>query len=118
MDMEISKLNALWVQLVKAIHGEDGKLSSNIRQSYPNTVWIQIVKAISNLKDKGVGLLSFCKKKLGDGCDTQFWNEVWLGDQALKFRFPRLFSLETNKLITVAVRKRQGIGLASFSSSS
>lgn len=59
-------------------------------------------------------LLSFCKKKLGDGCDTQFWNEIWIGDQTLKIRFPRLFALETNKLITVAERKRQGIDLASF----
>ena len=39
-----------------------------------------------------------------------------IGDQPLKFRFPRLFSLETNKLITVAERKREGIGLASFRS--
>ncbi|GJW46425.1 RNA-directed DNA polymerase, eukaryota [Tanacetum coccineum] len=50
------------VQVVKAVHGEDGKLSSDFRQSYPNTVWIQIVKAISNLKEKGVDLLSFCRE--------------------------------------------------------
>nr|GEZ89375.1 RNA-directed DNA polymerase, eukaryota, reverse transcriptase zinc-binding domain protein [Tanacetum cinerariifolium] len=106
--------NALWVQVVKAIHGEDGKLSFNFRRSYPNTVWIQIVKAISNLKEKEVDLLSFCKKKLGDGCDTQFWIENWIGDQTLKFMLHRLFALETNTLISMAERKRQGIGLASF----
>ncbi|GJW50549.1 RNA-directed DNA polymerase, eukaryota, reverse transcriptase zinc-binding domain protein, partial [Tanacetum coccineum] len=55
-------------------------------QSYPNALWVQVVKAVHG-KD---------------------------GDQPLKFRFPRLFALETNNLISVAERKRQGIGLASF----
>nr|GEZ86066.1 RNA-directed DNA polymerase, eukaryota, reverse transcriptase zinc-binding domain protein [Tanacetum cinerariifolium] len=55
-------------------------------QNYPNALWVQVVKAIH-------------------GED---------GDQPLKFMFPRLFALETNTLISMAERKRQGIGLASF----
>ncbi|GKD19862.1 RNA-directed DNA polymerase, eukaryota [Tanacetum coccineum] len=70
--------------------------------------------AIANLKEKGVDLLFFCKKKIGDGCDTQFWIENWIGNQPLKFRFPRLFALETNKMVSVAERKRQGFSFASF----
>ncbi|GJV05771.1 RNA-directed DNA polymerase, eukaryota [Tanacetum coccineum] len=59
---KITNKLSLW-KVVKAIYGEEGKLSSNIRHSYPNTVWIQIVKAISNLKEKGVDLLSFSERK-------------------------------------------------------
>ncbi|GJY73543.1 hypothetical protein Tco_0477974 [Tanacetum coccineum] len=53
--------NAVWVQVVKAVHGEDGKRS-----------------------------------------------------RLALFLFPRLFALETNKLISVTERKRRGISLASF----
>nr|GEW99685.1 hypothetical protein [Tanacetum cinerariifolium] len=75
----------------KVVNKITNKLSSwkvkNFRfRNYTIALWAQVVKA-------------------GHGED---------GDQPLKFRFPRLFALETNKLISVSKRKRQGIGLASF----
>jgi hypothetical protein len=30
--------------------------------------------------------------ELGNGTTTLFWSDVWLGDEALEERFPRLFS--------------------------
>ncbi|AES69544.1 hypothetical protein MTR_3g031290 [Medicago truncatula] len=41
-------------------------------------------------------------KKLGDGSDTLFWFDKWLGSVSLCERFPRLFDLAENKSITVA----------------
>ena len=39
---------------------------------------------------------------MGNGVDTLFWDEVWLGDVALKHIYPRVYALETNKWISVA----------------
>jgi len=39
---------------------------------------------------------------LGDGSDTLFWFDRWLGDVPFCSRFARLFELTTNKMSTVA----------------
>nr|GFB30842.1 RNA-directed DNA polymerase, eukaryota, reverse transcriptase zinc-binding domain protein [Tanacetum cinerariifolium] len=54
-----------------------------------------------------------CKKRIGNGRDTCFWYDKWLGDKPLKDLFPRLFALELNKEVTVA-DKVQGVVSSSF----
>ncbi|GJS58103.1 RNA-directed DNA polymerase, eukaryota [Tanacetum coccineum] len=39
---------------------------------------------------------------IGDGLETNFWTDIWKGDIALCDMFPRVYALETNKLISVA----------------
>ncbi|GKD55794.1 hypothetical protein Tco_1289181, partial [Tanacetum coccineum] len=63
---------ALWVKIVKAIHSSQGKLNSTSLPSHSST-WIDIIKCTNQLREKGVHLLSNCKKKVGDGIDTSFW---------------------------------------------
>jgi len=41
-------------------------------------------------------------RRVGDGSDTLFWQDRWLGDVPLCRRFDRLFGLALNKHITVA----------------
>jgi hypothetical protein len=41
-------------------------------------------------------------KILGNGVNTSFWCDRWVGDLSLKDRFPRLFSISTQKLASVA----------------
>jgi len=41
-------------------------------------------------------------KKLGDGSDTLFWFDKWVGSTTLCVRYPQLFALSENKFITVA----------------
>jgi hypothetical protein len=36
-------------------------------------------------------------KKVGNGGTTKFWKDVWLGNQSLQSRFPRLFSISSQK---------------------
>ncbi|KAK2397838.1 hypothetical protein QL285_059374 [Trifolium repens] len=36
-------------------------------------------------------------KKVGNGNSTMFWKDVWLGDQSLENRFPRLFGISLQK---------------------
>nr|GEV22105.1 retrotransposon protein, putative, Ty3-gypsy subclass [Tanacetum cinerariifolium] len=49
----------------------------------------------------------FIKKKLGNGAETFFWDDVWYGESALKHRFLRLYALEVNKEIDVASKLLQ-----------
>ncbi|GJW04255.1 putative reverse transcriptase domain-containing protein [Tanacetum coccineum] len=70
-------LNLLWTRVIKAIHGEDG--------------------------ENGNGF----KKKLGNGADTYFWEDLWHGDMVLKQRYPRLYALEVKKTVDVASKLSQ-----------
>ncbi|GKA16637.1 hypothetical protein Tco_0696474 [Tanacetum coccineum] len=42
------------------------------------------------------------QKKLGNGVDTYFWEDLWHGDMVLKQRYPRLYALEVKKTVDVA----------------
>nr|GFA78418.1 RNA-directed DNA polymerase, eukaryota, reverse transcriptase zinc-binding domain protein [Tanacetum cinerariifolium] len=56
---------SLWSRVIKAIHGEDGKLcKSSLSGSSSN--WIDIVRDISLLKNKGIDLFDSIKKKVGN----------------------------------------------------
>ncbi|GLT57088.1 hypothetical protein SLA2020_300870 [Shorea laevis] len=41
-------------------------------------------------------------RKVGEGKETLFWEEVWIGNVSLREKFPRLYSLATNKQATIA----------------
>jgi hypothetical protein len=36
-------------------------------------------------------------KKLGNGNSVKFWKDVWVGDQTLQNRFPRLFGISVQQ---------------------
>ncbi|GKA14058.1 RNA-directed DNA polymerase, eukaryota, reverse transcriptase zinc-binding domain protein [Tanacetum coccineum] len=67
--------------------GDHGKLV-NGKVSY-SSIWLDIVKEVDLLKKRGLNLLNFVNKKVGNGLDTLFWEESWHGDVAFKFLFPR-----------------------------
>ncbi|GKD28305.1 RNA-directed DNA polymerase, eukaryota, partial [Tanacetum coccineum] len=66
--------------------------------------WCSIVRELNLLKDKGFDFLSHCKKRIGDGYCTRFWYDNWICDKSLRDRFPRLFALEMEKEVSVAVK--------------
>nr|GFC94466.1 hypothetical protein [Tanacetum cinerariifolium] len=82
------------------IHGPNiQKLSS-----FTSSIWNNILKEVNILKDRGVDLISHCKRRVGNGMHTRFWSDVWLGDQQLRYMFPRIYALEENKESSVAVK--------------
>ena len=100
--------NALWVRVVKAIYGQRGLIDEPSRRSYRSSVWVNVIKAMESNMEHGVDLLGYCSRKIGDGRNTKFWTEKWDGNSLLKDRFPRMYALEVNKLVTVASKKVQG----------
>ncbi|GKB50471.1 RNA-directed DNA polymerase, eukaryota, reverse transcriptase zinc-binding domain protein [Tanacetum coccineum] len=51
--------------------------------------------------------MAFCSKRMGSGYNTEFWNDIWLGDVALRYRFHMIYALENQKIISVAEKMSQ-----------
>nr|GEV71324.1 RNA-directed DNA polymerase, eukaryota [Tanacetum cinerariifolium] len=48
------------------------------------------------------GLGSFEQFMVGNGLNTKFWEDVWMGNKNFKTSFPRIYALESDKNLTVA----------------
>nr|GEX08999.1 RNA-directed DNA polymerase, eukaryota, reverse transcriptase zinc-binding domain protein [Tanacetum cinerariifolium] len=98
--------NSIWTKVIKALHGEEGNLDWPTTAKFPSN-WLDIVCFFSNLYNKGVDLLGSIKKKVGNGKNTMFWDELWKGEVLFKNLFPRLYALESVKNISVADKMAQ-----------
>nr|GEW31453.1 RNA-directed DNA polymerase, eukaryota, reverse transcriptase zinc-binding domain protein [Tanacetum cinerariifolium] len=98
--------NSIWTKVIKALHGEEGNLDWPTTAKFPSN-WLDIIRSFSNLYNKGVNLLGSIKKKVGNGENTMFWDELWKGEVLFKNLFPRLYALESVKNISVADKMAQ-----------
>lgn len=104
--------SSLWAQVIKGIHGEDGKIGKTV-SNFHSSIWLDIVKEIESLKQQGMNFSCYVHKKMGNGLHTYFWDDIWKGDTALKILYPRIYALETNKNISVAAKLGQNnLGLS------
>ncbi|GKC43906.1 hypothetical protein Tco_1061628, partial [Tanacetum coccineum] len=90
---------------IQAFHGTRGSLDFPTKRSR-KSLWLDIIKEVEVLKNHGIDLMAYCSKRVGNGEDTSFWEDVWMGDSTLKSYFPRLYVLETCKNIYVADKIR------------
>ncbi|GKD27887.1 hypothetical protein Tco_1234101 [Tanacetum coccineum] len=97
----ITQDSSLWYNFIKAIHGDKGA-TSNPYSLTRTSIWLDLVREFSSLAHKGIDLNALVKRKLGNGENTLFWEDIWLGDSSFKTKFPRLFALEIYKGISVA----------------
>nr|GEV07100.1 RNA-directed DNA polymerase, eukaryota, reverse transcriptase zinc-binding domain protein [Tanacetum cinerariifolium] len=58
----ISQSSSLWAMVIKALHGEDGKICKKVKSTYPS-IWLNIIHEVELLKLQGIGLLSFVHSK-------------------------------------------------------
>lgn len=100
MDLAFSKgRGLLWVKLIKSIHGdlvtrvEEGRVNAKY-----NGVLCNITKICNDLSSVGIDFKNSFKRKVGNGGETSFWLEKWVGDFALRDKFPRLFNIDNNKM--------------------
>nr|GFA13614.1 RNA-directed DNA polymerase, eukaryota, reverse transcriptase zinc-binding domain protein [Tanacetum cinerariifolium] len=69
--------------------------------SQDDSLWFKTIRA---LYEKGFDLRSHCKKRIGNGINSSFWFDCWIGDSPFHDKFPRLFALELNKEVSVAAK--------------
>ncbi|GJS86196.1 RNA-directed DNA polymerase, eukaryota, reverse transcriptase zinc-binding domain protein [Tanacetum coccineum] len=94
---------SLWAKVIKAIHGDDGKVGKNAKSSFPS-IWLDIVHEMELLKKRDIDIVNCIKIKLGNGDNTTFWEDVWHGDTAFKNLYPRMYALESCKVVDVATK--------------
>ncbi|GJT76979.1 RNA-directed DNA polymerase, eukaryota, reverse transcriptase zinc-binding domain protein [Tanacetum coccineum] len=86
------------------IYGADGGINTANSRCLGLSNWGAILTSVHNLKLKGIDLLSLCSRKIGNEASTRFWDDIWIGDQSLKSKFPRIFLLDNNRDYYVANR--------------
>ncbi|GJX77884.1 F-box domain containing protein [Tanacetum coccineum] len=95
----------LWVKLIKSIYGEYGGLGEEgVSRRSSGGKWSDIIKVGNDIEKTQVPFIGYFRKKVGDGCNTLFWLNQWLGDFKLSVRFPILFALESNKQVSMSGR--------------
>ncbi|GJX14945.1 hypothetical protein Tco_0580893 [Tanacetum coccineum] len=93
--------SSLWSRVMKAIHGEDGKIGKTPKVRN-NSCWLNIVNEIFVLNLKGIKFFDYMRLKVGNGNNTSFWYDKWIGDSSLQIMFPRILALENNKQVVVS----------------
>ncbi|XP_071729064.1 uncharacterized protein [Rutidosis leptorrhynchoides] len=99
--------NALWVSIIKSIHGTNGLLSPlnpNGSQGASSSVWSNIVRAGNMIEKLDINFACSFSRIIGNGADTDFWNSSWLCNQPLKQKFRRLYHMESEQHCSVQDR--------------
>nr|GEU53737.1 RNA-directed DNA polymerase, eukaryota, reverse transcriptase zinc-binding domain protein [Tanacetum cinerariifolium] len=96
----VSQDGSLWYQVIHAIYGP----SVGTHSTHLSSNWCSILREVHKLKGKDFDFWFHCKKRIGNGNDTRFWFDCWIGDIPLRDKFPRLFALELEKEASVAVK--------------
>jgi len=87
--------DGLWQDLLRNKYMKDKPLAEVEKKSRDSHFW----KGLMGVKDQFLNLGRF---KLVSGNQLRFWEDIWLGNQALKFKYPNLFNIVRKKRATVA----------------
>ncbi|GJS13387.1 RNA-directed DNA polymerase, eukaryota [Tanacetum coccineum] len=93
----VSQDDSLWRQVICVIYGT----SVETHRTHYSSNWCSILREVHKLKGKGFDFWSHVKKRIGNGADTRFWSDQWLGDSPLCVKYPHLFALEMDKHASV-----------------
>ncbi len=66
----------------------------------------QFWKGVMGVKD---AFYQFCEKKVGDGKNTLFLEDSWIGGRPLADQFPLLYNISLNKMVLVAKVLSEGL---------
>ncbi|GKA44709.1 RNA-directed DNA polymerase, eukaryota [Tanacetum coccineum] len=85
----LTQCSSLWSSLIKAIHGVKGNIDDS-QTKISGSIWKELVREFVALKSKGIDYVCFIKRKLRNGENTLFWEDIWLGNASLNLSFRRL----------------------------
>jgi len=100
----------LWYRVLKARYSEEG---GRLKEggSHGSLWWRRLCEVRCGV---GLGVGNWFDSNIfgvvGDGRDTFFWLDHWVGESPLRFKFPRLFDLALNKECKVEEMEREGWG--------
>jgi len=100
----------LWYRVLKARYGEVG---GRLQEGGRNTSsWWRMLARVREGVGEGVGRWfdDNTRRVIGDGRDTLFWYDTWVGELPLRVRYPRLFDLAVLKECMVEEMSRLGWG--------
>ncbi|GJX22737.1 RNA-directed DNA polymerase, eukaryota, reverse transcriptase zinc-binding domain protein [Tanacetum coccineum] len=109
-----SNSSALWVNVIKALHGSDGGFSYNGCSS--KGLWAQIVGSSNYLHSSNILPIDSIRFQVGCGSQVRFWKDIWLGSSPLCTRFSRLFRLKQDKDCLIMDRIANGQWVWNWSS--
>ncbi|KAK2385146.1 hypothetical protein QL285_072415 [Trifolium repens] len=91
---------SLWKEILVAKYGShiinDMEWGSPIISPKASWWWKNIMALDKAVPDKN-WLLELIRRKVGNGANTHFWTSKWLGEAPLALKFPRLYSLSSQK---------------------
>ncbi|GKF41143.1 hypothetical protein Tco_0124485, partial [Tanacetum coccineum] len=96
--------NVLWYKVICSIHGPSTTMYHSSSRSLSSGPWSRICNLNKDLSNFGIELPRLFKKKVGNGRNTSFWHDNWIGGATLQDSFPRLYRLETNKSCSICDR--------------
>jgi hypothetical protein len=93
----LSSVNEVWKEVIVAKYGEDsrGKVRPGI--GFGPNIASRWWNDVCNLDKDSDWFVRAVEKKVGSGNNTLFWSDIWVGEQPLRERFPRLYGISTQK---------------------
>ncbi|PNX78255.1 ribonuclease H [Trifolium pratense] len=95
----------MWKEVIRGKYGDAviGRvaLGEDCKPWFSSTWWRDICSIGTNLETNW--FLDEVVKKMGNGAQTSFWKDKWIGDVSFYDKFPRLYSISTQKEDLVAV---------------
>jgi hypothetical protein len=85
----------IWQDLLRRKYMQDKALGQIQRKLGDSQFWAGLMK----VKDLFLGFGTF---QLNNGTNIRFWEDIWMGNRALKEQFPHLYKLVRHKHDTVA----------------
>ncbi|KAL9681972.1 hypothetical protein QQ045_013765 [Rhodiola kirilowii] len=100
----ISGKGGLWRKMVLEKYGIKGTHDPSQATINPNKLsksWKDILKTVKENSEVALAFREGVKLKLGRGNEIKFWEDVWLGDRALKDQYPKLYLLAVDNQAVV-----------------
>ncbi|GJR68592.1 hypothetical protein Tco_0014657 [Tanacetum coccineum] len=94
----ITQSSSLWTRVVKAIHGDDGKIGKNSKSAYPS-IWLDIVHEMSYSRSKVSMFIVIFKKKL-EMVRIQLFGRMF-GETMLRLNIDLLINVEGVSLVNM-----------------
>ncbi|KAJ9559863.1 hypothetical protein OSB04_005023 [Centaurea solstitialis] len=93
----LSENGALWLKVIKSLYGSRGGLEGGAsRVSGGFSAWRNVLRVVKELDDLGTNFSGSFRRVVGEGKETSFWKDRWLGESNFLLAFPRLARLEVD----------------------